>query len=152
MTIDNCTFKNNYAYLSGGIQLFNANITFMGDVIFANNSGFSAGAIYMSGSYLRFTDSLNLTFIGNSADFVGGAITVKESFNFYTNEFARIITDPRPRCFYQLLFDTADPKNLTAQLSVAFVNNTANIAGDNIYGSNPIIVFCFFEPEKSLRL
>ncbi len=81
ITIDNCTFKNNYSHLSGGIQLFNSNITFMGDVTFANYSGFSAGAIYMSGSYLRFTSSLNLTFIGKSANFVGGEITVKESFN-----------------------------------------------------------------------
>ncbi len=132
MTIDNCTIKDNSAIVSGGLLAVNSNVTLMGDTIFENNTGSTGAAIYLLGSYLILTQDLNLAFINNKAELTGGAIFVTDASNNFGNEIVRVSSDPNPKCFYQLSQDFINSS--ISKPFVTFVNNTAVLAGDNIYG------------------
>ncbi len=134
ITIDNCTIKDNSAIVSGGLLAINSIINIMGNTIFENNTGSTGGAIYLFESSLTFTENLNLLFLNNKAESTGGAIFVTEIGSpTLGDEIVRITTDPNPKCFYQLA--TNINNNSSTPSSITFINNTAMVGGNNIYGA-----------------
>ena len=119
LTIENCNITNNN---STAVQSYLSRIVLSGIVMFVNNSGDRGGAISLHHSYLFLSDFSNISFVGNIARDVGGAIFVKQ---FPIQR----LTSELPQCFYQF---NAHTKNLT--LSVYFRSNTAINGGDNLYG------------------
>ena len=101
-----------------GLVSFNSLITFDKTNIFVNNSGVYGGgiALYKS-SQLFLKEQTNVSFVNNHASKSGGGIFVSQLLN----------TDIYTKCTFQAI-----PSNASAGLY--FVNNTANISGDVLYG------------------
>ena len=101
-----------------GLASFNSLITFNKNSIFANNSGIYGGgiALYKS-SQLLLKEHTNLSFVNNHASKSGGGIFVSQLLDadIYTN------------CSFLTI-----PNHASARLY--FVNNTANVSGDVLYG------------------
>lgn len=93
--------------------------TVAGDTEFIDNYGFEGGALLMYAAYLTIADNSTVTFRGNHASNVGGAICVND---------VPLQIDKSQRCFYQL--QSPDPN-----ASLSFVGNGASKGGDHIYGA-----------------
>ena len=102
---------------------FRSSLLFMTNNQFVNNSGISGGGIALyDSSYLLLKERSKISFINNHAKRFGGGIYVSQVVN--RNEFLQ--------CFFQ-------PINLTFDDIMAplyFINNSANISGDVLYGGN----------------
>ena len=108
-----CTFVDNIGTAISAIQ---SNIIFEGNITFRNNTGTNGGALFFcedSAMFLRNDTSIH--FIDNHALHSGGAIYAQD----------QCLTDPC-RCFF--LYE-----NLQTIL-LHFENNTANYAGNVLYG------------------
>ena len=118
--------KNN----GSGIIAFNhVTVVFTeGHSIVANNSSPSVGGgIYLGkDSYLTTSNGGHVSFINNTAHRYGGAIYSLE--NDYYFGFTRQIASP------------VDPQCTVYDLSATFINNSAAIAGDHLYGG--VFVLC----------
>ena len=106
------------------IFLQNSNVQFSGSVIFANNSALHGGALNFCQSSKMYlpVGSVHIDFINNSATSTGGAIDVKEE-----------CTERIPPCFFQPGYQK-NVKFSDLNATIRFINNTANLAGDAIYG------------------
>ena len=100
---------------------------------FINNSAVNGGAIALLSSILELVnESSNLTFENNSAREKGGAIYVDP------DKFQYAIQIQYDNLYYLLdtcLYDT-NPWPTNTQQYLNFINNVAQIAGDNIYGAS----------------
>ena len=103
-----------------GLLVFNSLFTFVRSSIFVNNSGITGGGIALYDSTrLLIKEDTNVSFINNHASESGGGIFV-----------SRVAALNVPSmCFFQVI-----PDNSNA--SFYFVNNTADISGDVLYGGN----------------
>ena len=118
----NCTFTNN---LGTAVSLQNSNLILTGDITFKENRGVYGAAMAFYGSSSMFINNhTSVCFQNNRASKMGGAIYIKES-DFDT---------PKP-CFFQpnvrshtLIFQLHD------FMKLEFINNTAELAGNAIYG------------------
>ena len=95
-------------------------ITLEGTVLFSNNVGIKGGALALIGSTMIFAKNMNLTFAGNRALKIGGAV-------FVAMPFLTIST-----CFYQLDGYTYGLK----EHSIKFINNSANNGGHHVHGAS----------------
>lgn len=93
--------------------------TVTGNTEFINNSGYEGGALLMYTVYLTIANNSTVTFQGNHASNVGGAICVNN---------IPLQIDRSQRCFYQL-------QSPDSNVSLNFVSNTASKGGDHIYGA-----------------
>ena len=116
LTLEKCNITNNNSTV---VQAYFSRIVLSANVMFVNNSGDRGGAISLHHSYLFLSDFSNISFVGNAARDVGGAIFVKE-FPIQT------LTAELPQCFYQF--------NAHTTLKVNFKSNKATNGGDNIFG------------------
>ena len=125
MTGSSMIFESNIGKQSGGVTLLNSTVKFEGNnqMKFHNNTGKRGGAMaFYIMSQLIFVKGLsNLTFIGNHASIVGGAIfvqdcdyVVKKSYSAF-NKFIEVSTE-------------------TFKPNITFRSNTAIQAGSMIYG------------------
>ena len=108
-----CTFVDNIGTAISAVQ---SNVIFEGNITFRNNTGTNGGALFFcedSAMFLRNDTSIH--FIDNHALHSGGAIYAQD----------QCLTDPY-RCFF--LYE-----NLQT-ISLHFENNTANYAGNVLYG------------------
>ena len=112
-----------------GLIAFNSLFTFDGSNIFVNNSGIAGGGIALYDSTrLLIKERSNVSFINNHAGESGGGIFV-----------SRVIALNVPvKCFFEVI-----PDNSNA--SFYFINNTADISGDVIYGGN--VDYCSKHPD-----
>ena len=105
-----------------GLVGVNSLITFQRHNMFANNSGIYGGgiALYKS-SQLLLKEHVNISFVNNHASKSGGGIFVSQVFGEENT------TD----CFFKVIpyHDPNDTKTV-----LYFVNNTADISGDVLYG------------------
>ena len=100
---------------------------------FINNSAVNGGAMALLSSTLELlNESSNLTFENNSAREKGGAIYVDPDKFQYA---LQIQYDNLYHLLDTCLYDT-NPWPTNTQQYLNFINNVAQIAGDNIYGAS----------------
>ena len=106
-----------------GLMSFRSSLIFMTNNQFVNNSGISGGGIALyDSSYLLLKERSNISFINNHAKRFGGGIYVSQVVNRI--EYFQ--------CFFQDIsytFDDIMPR-------LYFINNSASISGDVLYGGN----------------
>ena len=105
-----------------GLLSYHSQLTFLKNCKFVNNSGTLGGgmALYDS-SNLILKEQTNISFVNNYASESGGGIFVSE----------KILTHDIPTdCFFILESDHS------TNATIYFVNNTAEISGDVLYGGN----------------
>ena len=126
LTFEDCTFLNNNA---AALNLKASLVIFAGNIRFENNIALNGGAINLCESSSFFINNeTSITFINNHALKTGGAIYVQES-----------CTGQYEACFFQPNVDyLADINDLMTvnHMNLTFVNNTAEIAGNSIYGGS----------------
>ena len=121
ITISNCTFLDNQAT---AIRALQTDVIFRGNSVFRNNHGSSgAGLALLINSYMYLKPHTNLLFANNHALSVGGAI--------YTDLTLELPGLSLP-CFFQVL--TEGKEAALSTIRVEFVNNTAGVAGNSLYG------------------
>ena len=103
-----------------GLLSYHSRLTFLKNCKFVNNSGTLGGgmALYDS-TYLILKEQTNISFVNNYASESGGGIFVSE---------ASINQDVPTFCFFILESDHS------TNATLYFVNNTAEISGDVLYG------------------
>ena len=112
ISLSNVTITNS---LSTGMILIGSVVTVYNSLVFKNNTGTTGGGLQMDGtSYLVFSTEASIEFINNHASYRGGGI-------YY---HTLIATCP----FQSLHFNSESP------ISFTFWNNTAKVAGDDMYG------------------
>ena len=90
--------------------------------VFRNNSALSGGAISLSdSSFIILVSPAIIKFINNFAMYQGGAV--------YINENPTL----SPLCFFQIQSNSTDLNPIADWI---FINNTANLSGDAVYGGN----------------
>ena len=136
--LHNCKFSNGINQLfiiesnvmfSGNSKLFNnqnsalvaysSTIILSGTVSFANNSGVRGGAMALHSSTVYLRSGLNVSFINNSAQEIGGAIYIEPDM---TQDYC-------PDCFYKS--QVYDPV-----VKFYYYENSAQFGGNNIYGTS----------------
>ena len=123
VSFTNCTFIDNQAT---AIRAFQTNVIFEGNNIFRNNSGSSgAGLALFMNSYMYLKPHTNLLFVNNHAQSVGGAI--------YTDLTLELPGLTLP-CFFQVLTEGQEGAFVMSTIRVEFINNTAGVAGNSLYG------------------
>ena len=150
-SIENCKFVNNYkpSNVDGPIldlirvEVSISKSTFIGsnttvmtlrntilnlydDILFANNTGVIGGALKLCEASLIFGhNGTDVRFVNNSAR-KGGAVYIQQA-----------CMDTSPLCFFQPSFPKSTPiKEFEKLIRFTFVNNSAEIAGDAIYGGD----------------
>ena len=112
ISLSNVTIANS---LSTGMILIGSIVTVYNSLVFRNNTGVTGGALQMNAtSYLVFSPEASIKFIDNYASYRGGGI------------YYGLSIDTCP--FQTLQFDSKSP------ISFTFWNNTAKVAGDDMYG------------------
>ena len=108
-----------------GLTCLNSLLKFDKHSMFINNSGiFGGGIALVDSSYLLIKEEMTISFINNHASHSGGGI--------FLSQVALDRTIPTP-CFFQVISDSTNA-------TLYFVNNTADISGDVLYGAN--IEYC----------
>ena len=118
----------------------NVNIVLRGKITFENNHGFNGGAISMyDNSIIFFQEGSDILFKDNTALQSGGAI--------YANSLGSAISQT---CVMQVLGPSRviGSKANLLNLSITFENNSAQEAGNSIFG-DPLFQ-CFYLPEASI--
>ena len=135
VTFSNCNFSN---HQMTPIVAQNSKLYFSGSLTFLNNTGLNGGAIALYASFLLPKPHTRMYFYNNHAYATGGALYVKE------------LGIPRgligAKCFIQ------PPHLINTDTVVYFVNNTATVAGDVLYGGyqNNCIVNGDYEKQLSI--
>ena len=111
---------------STAISLRNTYLNLLGDILFENNSARVGGALKVCEASLIFVHNrTHVHFINNSAQ-KGGAIYVQQS-----------CTDTWPLCFIQVAISSKiTVVEFIKLMQVEFINNSATIAGDALYGGD----------------
>ena len=131
-------FTQNYGYDAGAIYARSSTLIFLGNVDFVDNTGYNGGALSLyAGSQIVIGRHATLKFIGNHAKYFGGAIYVGNANHQMFSTFT--VT-----CFYQLV----DTFNTSVNPHVVFENNTADYAGNVLYGG--WIDFCTYATEDQV--
>ena len=113
-------FYNNH---HSALVCYSSVITLMGSVSFINNTSIRGGALTLYSSILNLEAGVNVTFINNSAQEIGGAI--------YTEpDLTRML---KLECFYKTKYQL---KDCDATSNLYFANNSAENGGDNLYGTS----------------
>ena len=124
LSLANCTFVGSNGSV---ISLRDSHLSLYNDTLFENNTAAQVGAaLKVCGSSIVFTHiDTHVQFVNNSAQ-KGGAIYVQKS-----------CTDISPLCFLQPSVSRDMPiVEFTKHMAFEFVNNTATLAGDILYGGD----------------
>ena len=132
VTFINCSFCNN----SGtAIQAFNSYFYFSNNIVFVNNTAYEGGALAFLGiSYVVLANNTNIVFQNNSAKRAGGAVYVKEIYSTEKCFFQFQSNDVHPHCSPQIQH-TSEVNVSQINVNISFINNTAHIGGNAVYGS-----------------
>ena len=131
LTVENCAFRQNFGLIST-IFLRSVNILFRGSNSFYSNLGSTGGALYMSHSTLWLDKDAHIRFENNSVSNLGGAIFFEEDRNeIFLDVLFR--AESKRKCFYQLTSSVGTVSDLPM---LSFINNSAEMGGDNIYGTS----------------
>lgn len=123
-SLEDCQFTDNHGT---AIAMTSSSIIFTGHFDFDNNTATSGGALrFCDSSAMFLNNNTRVNFRNNHAKQVGGAIFAEEA----------CLAEPKA-CFFQPVVTS---NALVTELSTAygiklhFANNTAEVAGDAIYG------------------
>ena len=152
VSFDNCSISNNsspsnkkgpilnlirtYALISNSnftgssgtaISLRSSKLNFYGNVRFEDNHADYGGALKVcEGSLIFLHNNSHIQFTNNHAAIMGGAIFASQS-----------CLDTLPSCIFQpTLKQNVSVEDFGNYLNLEFVNNSANIAGDALYGGS----------------
>ena len=135
LTLSNSRIENSAV---AAISLLKSKLSLSGTILIRNNTGIKGGGLVLCGSsYIELHYSTRVRFINNTAAILGGAI--------YSETQCR---DSHPTCFYQFASNTncSQAKNPDIpnchNSTIVMENNTAGIAGMDIYGGN--VASCYF--------
>ena len=131
-------FINNSAIGTGGALFIYSSRLILDNVTsttikFIGNSAKSGGAIVLLSSSLELVggDS-NMIFVNNSAKKNGGAILVQPDLLYYTVPYSHLNDT---HCLYKTKFDSHNH-------FFYFMNNSAEISGDDVYGASLDLAWC----------
>ena len=134
LTVEKCIFRENFGLIST-LFLRSVNILVRKQNYFISNIGSTGGALYMSHTSTLWLDKgAYIAFENNTATKLGGAIFVEEAGHksFLDASFSAGL---KAKCFYQLPF-TVDIEIPAELPTLSFLNNSAEMGGDNIYGAS----------------
>ena len=127
----NCSFTDNN---STALSSVDSSIVLSGELIFRNNSAVNGGAIkFCDSSYMYININASVLFEGNHASNAGGAIFAQQR-----------CLESAPSCFFQPLVEQSTKVSdlgTKIPMSLIFVNNSANTAGNALYGGS--IDYCY---------
>ena len=128
LSVSDCNFTNNHGSV---FSLRSANLNFDRDIRFVNNSAnYGAALKVCDGSLVFLHNGTNILFYNNSAR-KGGAVYAEQG-----------CMDTPPACLFQPAIDQIiDIKDLGDYIRMKFANNSANLAGDAIYGGS--LDYCY---------
>ncbi len=165
VSFDNCTFFNNSMSGQGAngpvmsfimtyiimlncivansngtaISLYNSNLNLYNNVRFANNHAKYGGALKVcERSFVFLHNNSHIQFINNTA-LMGGAIFIQQSY----------LETASPCAFQPAMPERIPIEDFHKYLNLEFINNTANIAGDVIYGGS--LTTCYTIGRYSYR-
>ena len=126
--LSECSFTNSHGTV---FSLRNSNLNLFGNIYFKNNYATYGGALKVCDSSIIFLhNGTSVMFVNNRAQ-KGGAIYAQQG-----------CLDTAPACFFQpALNRTVDIVDFAKYVTVKFVNNSASIAGDAIYGGS--VDYCY---------
>ena len=126
--IENITiYGNQYS----GIVIVDSNLVVSGSVEIYNNSGSSGGGmLFCSNSVMFLTPNTTITIANNEVEHAGGGICVEDQ-----------CLQSKPACFFQPDYEASIQPELNSTIKIHLINNSANYAGDQIYGGS--IDFCY---------
>ena len=133
MTISDSSFTDNNG---SALTLLKSSLNFHGDIRFANNhADYGAAMRVCEASLIFLNNNTHISFTNNTVFFKGGAV--------YTQHQSCVDTVP-PCLFQPHLHENVSTESHaeTLKLAIEFVNNSASIAGDAIYGGS--LDHCFF--------
>ena len=130
-------FMNNK---NSALVAYYSTVTLAGNVTFSDNFGTRGGALALYSSTIDIANGTNVNFSHNSVRDTGGAIHV-EPFMGRNGILAQSFV--RRSCFYRLL-DCASG----GEYSITFINNSAPIGGNDIYGAS-LMDNCFVDDESN---
>ena len=120
-------------------------LTFWGEVIFENNTGYQGGALYMFNSYLYLGMGSKVIFRNNIARDKGGAIYVDNPMN---DGFSVLIDKALPtKCAIGLNYKLESGSKPNS--SIVFSRNNAINGGNDLYGLSLKSV-CFVSQDKAI--
>ena len=125
MEISDCNFTDN---IGTAMSLRASNVIFSGKVVFENNAATNGGALKFCESSAMFINSnTTMIFRHNRANATGGAIFSQQP-----------CLDEPTACFFQPNVNTSWVSSLKneSHILLEFINNSALIAGDAIYGGD----------------
>lgn len=144
LSIDGCTFSNNYqtavrGSTGGAIRNVSASDVTIARSIFSGNSAYSAGAIYnvYTAGSVRVSES---TFVGNTAAYIGGAVYVEGGVTTIENSTfsGNSVTGTVGLGFGGALYDT---NNATVNVAFCtFAGNSAIYTGGIYSSGSPVNV------------
>ena len=151
MTLKDSSFLSGNSSLIHNIMLMQSpfivsdvDLTFLGEVIFKNNTGYQGGALYMFNSNAYLSNGSKLAFVNNEAFDKGGAIYVD---NPKDDRFSAPNDLPLPiKCTFSLNYNIETISNVNS--SVVFSNNSAFNGGNHLYGVSLKSV-CHISPDNS---
>jgi predicted outer membrane repeat protein len=126
LTVSNCNFTdNNGSALT--FKLLKSGLNFHGDIRFVNNhADYGAALRVCEASLISLSNNTHIWFTNNTAFFRGGAV--------YTHQSC---INTIPPCLFQPQLHknvSGSAKTLLETLKLEFVDNSASVAGDAIYG------------------
>ena len=127
--IKDCNFtKNNNTVLS----LVDSNLVLEGHILFEGNHAMNGGALrFGDSSVVYIRNNTHIMFRNNHVNEAGGAIYAQQHY-----------LESTPPCFFQpVVPDFTYVSDLKLWMSLTFDNNTANYAGDGLYGG--AVDYCF---------
>ena len=124
----NCNFtENNNTVLA----LKGSNLVLEGNILFEGNQAINGGALrFHDTSLVYIMNNTHITFRNNHAKVAGGAIYAQQC-----------CLESSPPCFFQPVApDYTYVSDLKHQMTLTFDSNTANYAGDGLYGG--VVDYC----------
>ena len=116
-----------YDSSSTTVKMYHNSVTFKRRVSFIGNIGYEGGALVLVRSKMYSKSNSKVLFSNNRANRIGGAIYVENS-KLYGQKNTKY-GHYNPFCFYVL-----KGSYNTSTHNLTFVNNTAEMDGDHIYG------------------
>ena len=116
---------------STAISLTSAYLNLYGNILFENNSARLGGAMKINEASIVFVyRGTNVSFINNRAEEKGGAIYVKTSCMDSSVSTLVCFIQPAPPYYMTAI------NEFTQQMTIEFVNNSAKVSGDALYGGD----------------
>ena len=127
LEISECSFKQNHI---SAVTAHESNITLSDNVVFSNNTAVSGTAfILVQGSIISLAKSSNVKFENNYATNTGGVFYIIVNDYIYLGD-----TFSHRKCFLNTPVDRS-------QIQFTFVNNSAGMGGDILYGGQVTFAF-----------